>query len=205
MLTPKKIRMLQLLDKQVSSCSACILSNNGTAIPFWGKHSKYVLINESPGYYSIKNRIPFYGGVGDILKNELSRVGFKARDFLIINSVQCRSIGNPSEKQVASCKMFLRKYIKVINPEKILCLGNYAKYIFTNNVMGVLRERGKFNNYKLEGSDKEYPVLFTIHPAYCLYNREDGLPMLREDIELFKNTEFERRVNWMFSKEDFLI
>ena len=82
-------------------------------------------------------------------------------------------------------------------------MGNYAKYIFTEDITGILRQRGVFKTLSLR--EKEYPVLFTIHPAYCIYNQEDGVPMLREDIKLFKDTEFEKESEWLFTEDEFTI
>jgi len=132
----------------------------------------------------------------------LYRVGFKASDFLIINAIQCAIKTKPDEMRMQSCQQHLRKYIKVINPEKILCLGNYAKYIFTGDITGILKKRGKFREYSL-GEKKKYPVLLTIHPAYCIYNQEEGIPMLAEDIKFFMDTEFERESDWLFTEDDF--
>jgi uracil-DNA glycosylase len=73
----------------------------------------------------------------------------------------------------------------VIKPEKILCLGNYAKYMFSGNLQGILRQRGHFMEGDI-GDGYVFPVLFTIHPAYCIYNREEGTEFLRQDIALFK-------------------
>jgi len=208
MLTSKQIRMLQLLDKQVKNCNKCELHSNGTAIPYWTPNSKYVIICEAPGYNEVRKQSPFVGAAGEILTRELEKVNFSSNDFLILNTVQCRPVsGNrnskPNETQIECCQGHLRRYIKVVNPEKILCLGNYAKYLFTGDLQGILRQRGTFNEYTLEGSDKKYPVLFTIHPAYCIYNSEEGIPMLQNDIEFFKDSEFERQTDWLLSEDDF--
>ena len=209
MLSKKQIRMLQLLDKQVKNCKKCELNSNGTAIPYWTPSSKYVIIGEAPGYNEVRQQTPFVGAAGKILTDALEDIGFKSKDFLIINSVQCRpQQGNrnakPSEQQLGICQEYVRKYIKVINPEKILCLGNYAKNIFTSNITGILRQRGTFKElpFHILG-DKEYPVLFTIHPAYCIYNTEEGNPMLREDLILFRDTKFERESDWLFTEDEF--
>lgn len=217
MLDSKSIRMLQLLDKQVDKCNRCNLKSNGTVIPFWTPHSKYAIIGEAPGAVEVKQKTPFVGPSGQILTEELTRVGFNAKDFLIVNSVQCRpmhggySNGKPSELQIRACQGYIRKYLKVVNPEKILCLGNYAKYIFTGNIYGVLKQRGNFFDGKIKNFndpnkiDINFPVLITVHPAYCIYNREEGIEKLRNDIMLFKNTEFERKVNWFLTEDDFKI
>jgi len=212
MLSKKQIRMLQILDKQVSTCRICDIYKNGCLVPFWTKSSKYVIIGEVPGFNEIRKQTPFIGAAGEILTQVLNKSGLDAKDFLILHTIQCRpdsrnNVGSrkPTEVQVKNCQSYLRKYIKVLQPEKILCLGNYAKYLFTGNFQGVLKERGTFNECTLDGSNKIYPVLFTIHPAYCIYNTEDGVPMLREDIEIFKDTVFEVQVDWLFSEDEFKI
>lgn len=206
----KEVKMLQLLDKQVKTCTLCSLHNNGVAVPYWTRYSKYAIIGEAPGFNEVRKQIPFVGAAGEILKKELAKAGFESQDFLIVNTVQCRPVvGNrnskPTEDQIIACQGYLRKYLKIVNPEKILCLGNYAKFLFTGNTQGILRQRGNFTEYSLDGSNVKYPVLFTVHPAYCIYNTEEGLPMLREDIELFKRIEFERKSEWLFSEDDFKI
>lgn len=210
MLDSKQVRMLELLDRQVDKCNKCDLKPNGTAIPHWTQHSQYAIIGEAPGANEVREQTPFVGPAGKILTDALDEVGFNPRDFLIINTVQCRPVrgnsnGKPNETQIQACQSLLRKYLKVVNPEKILCLGNYAKYIFTGNLQGILRQRGNFMKGKVD-DDHEFPVLFTVHPAYCIYNAEEGTALLRKDITLFKEKQFERRFdNWLLSKEDFMV
>jgi uracil-DNA glycosylase family 4 len=210
MLTSKQIRMLELLDKQVSNCQRCGLYENGTAIPHWTPESQYVIIGEAPGANEVREQTPFIGPAGKILTENLNRAGFHSKDFLIINTVQCRPVrgnsnGKPNETQIKKCQSYLRKYLKVVKPEKILCLGNYAKYIFTGNLQGILRERGHFMEGDI-GDGYVFPVMFTVHPAYCIYNREEGEEYLQKDITLFKKRTFERRFDeWLLSEDDFKI
>lgn len=210
MLSNKQIRMLQLLDEKVKTCSLCPLHNNGIAIPYWRPEAKYVIIGEAPGYNEVRQQTPFVGAAGNILTTALADMGFSSTEFLIINTVQCRPVsgnrnGKPNEDQIMICQNYLRKYIKVVNPEKILCLGNYAKYIFTNRIGGILNQRGTFNEFSLEGSNEKYPVLFTVHPAYCIYNSEEGIQLLNKDIKLFKDTKFERKSDWFLSEDEFMV
>jgi len=210
MLSNKQIRLLELLDKQVKNCRGCLLHNNGKSIPYWKSESKYAIISETPNYNEVRTKLPLMGAAGEILREQLGRVGFSSKDFLIINTVQFRAAsgtgnGKPDEGQIITCQNYLRKYLKIVNPEKILCLGNYAKYIFTGNTQGVLRERGKFQHFKLNGSEVEYPVLFTINPAYCIYNMEEGTRILQQDIKLFKDSKFEKPMDWFLDESDFLI
>ena len=209
MLTNKQLRMLELLDKKVDKCPLCSLKDNGTALPHWTEDSRYVIIGESPNMSDVRSKRPFMGAGGRVLREILSTVGLKSKDFLIINSVQCvpdyrGSNGKPDLGQLEYCKGYIRKYIKVINPEKILCLGNYAKYIFTHEVQGVLRQRGVFNEWDI-GGGYIYPVMFTVNPNYCVYNPEEGKRFLREDIMKFKEAYFGERIDWLFKEDEFLI
>lgn len=208
MLTNKQIKMLKLLDKRVEKCSLCELKGNGTVTPYWSDHAKYVIISEAPNRSEIRLERPFMGAGGNILRDELTNAGLRSSDFLIINSVQCvpNRRGNttkPTIGQLNSCQGYIRKYIKIVNPEKIICLGNYAQYFFTESTQGVLRQRGTFMEWDI-GGGYIFPVLFTVHPGFCVYE-EQGTIMLRDDIIKFRDTKFERQTDWLFKEEEFLI
>jgi DNA polymerase len=193
-LSDRQIKMLKLLDKQVLNCRDCTLYRNGRAKPFWSEYSRYAIIGEAPGANEVEQGRPFVGAAGQILTRNLGSLKFRANQFLIINSVNCRAVdsvhtlrnGKPTIEQLERCSKWLRKYLKIIDPEKILCLGNFAKYYFDKNHMGILRRRGKFRNFRLDETTKEYPVLYTIHPAYALYNQDEGESILQEDLRKFK-------------------
>jgi len=208
MLNSKKLRLLDLLDDQISKCKDCDLYKNGRARPHWSEHSKFVILGEAPGYSEIRLNKPFIGKAGEILKNVLGEEKFKRDMFLIINSVNCRPVtngsrnGKPTNIQLESCSKWLRKYFKIIDPEKILVLGNYAKYFFTGDMEGITRQRGSFRHFRLDNTTREYPVLFTIHPAYAIYN-PDAIKMLEEDVRLFRRTKFSNENPWMFDEDDF--
>lgn len=199
---------MELLDKKVDKCSSCSLHRNGKILPFWNEFSKYVIISESPNKNDIRVNRPFMGAGGNILRDELTNAGLSSNDFMIINSVQCvplysENSGKPNESQLNACQEHLRRYIKVLNPEKVLCLGNYAKYLFTGEAQGVLRQRGIFTEYDI-GGGYNIPAIFSVHPAYCVYN-PDGVKYLREDIIRFRDTRFERKIDWLIKEEEFLV
>ena len=208
MLNDKQCRMLELLDQRLRKCRSCELCDNGKLLPFWSRDVKYIMIGESPTKNDVRMNRPFMGSGGNILRDELTNAGLSSKDFLIINSVQCvpnytQGSTKPTESQLLSCQDHLRRYIKVVNPEKIICFGNYSKYIFTGETQGVLRQRGGFNDFDI-GGGYTFPVIFSIHPAYCAYNL-DGIRYMRDDILRFRDTKFERRIDWLFKEEEFLL
>ena len=94
---------------------------------------------------------------------------------------------------------------QIINAERTTTtlLGNYAKYIFSGNLGGILRQRGHFLDGDI-GDGYVFPVLFTVHPAYCIYNRDEGMAFLNKDIKLFRERTFERRHDeWLLDEDDF--
>lgn len=210
-LTPRQIKLLQLLDKQFVNCRKCNLYPNGMAKPLWNPFNRFAIIGEAPGYNEVRGGEPFVGQAGKILMNNLTKIGFRRSDFLIINSVNCRCIkygtnanGKPLRTQLHACQDWIRKYMKVVNPEKILCLGNYAKYYFTESIDGVMSQRGVFRQYKLDENSRSYPVLITAHPASIIYD-EKKLPILQEDLRLFKTFKNTVEENWTFKEEEFYV
>lgn len=205
MMTEKQIRLLELLCERIFICTKCSLYKNGRATPFWTPESKYLIIGEAPGYTEVRNNIPFVGAAGKILSDILSELRYKRDDFAIINSVNCRPVdgmrnGKPTLEELTFCQDWLRKFIKIVSPQKIICLGNYAKYFFTGNLYGVLKQRGNMNIARLE--NMEIPYMITIHPAYCIYN-DQGQEILLEDFKTFKNFTTQH-TDW-FDKEEFNI
>jgi DNA polymerase len=201
-MTKKQIRLLELLCKQISSCTKCGLYKNGRASPRWTSDSKYLIIGEAPGYTEVRNNTPFVGAAGRVLTDILVDLEYHREDFAMINSVNCRPVdgmknGKPTDNELILCQDWLRKFIKIVNPQKIICLGNYAKFFFTNSTYGVLKQRG--NVYTARIDNMEFPYMITIHPAYCIYN-EQGKDILTEDLKIFKNIEIQ---NSWFDEEEF--
>jgi len=211
MLSKKQIRLLQLLDTQFVNCKKCTLYPNGMAKPLWNPFNRFAIIGEAPGFNEVRGGEPFVGEAGKILTDNILKLGFKRSDFLIINSVNCRCVkagtnanGKPTRSQLHACQDWLRKYLKVVNPEKILCLGNFAKYYFTESWDGIMSQRGTFRQYKLDETSRDFPVLFTIHPAFLIY-QEERIKELQADLALFKEFKNTVEENWTFKEEEFAI
>lgn len=185
MITPKQIRMLELLDEQIQSCEKCSLHENGRAKPFWTEESRYAICGEAPGSNEVTYNSPFVGEAGKNLWTVLERNALYRKDFLIINSTNCRPVkgnsnGKPTKIQLERCRPWIRKYLKVFQPEKILILGGYALFtllgqdgITARN--GELERMDEFNCYAYK----------SIHPAYIIYNRKEGIKKLEEAIQIF--------------------
>lgn len=189
MLTTKQSRLLKLLDSQILNCKRCGLHNGGRCKPYWTMKSRYVIVGEAPGKQEVVEDTPFIGMSGDILWNIIYKVaGLHRADFAIINSVNCRptdGIRNlkPERGDQYACKQWIRKFLKVIEPEKVLILGNYAMGTMLGKHSGIVKYNATEGN--LEPYYKNAPFVISVHPAYTIYNHDEGLVKLTESIEKF--------------------
>lgn len=188
-LSQKKIRLLELLGDQISECKNCMLHEGGKSLPYWTPISCYIIIGEAPGKEEVDTE-PFIGSAGKRLWESMSEFGYRKEQFAIINSVQCRPVkggrnGKPSKKQCQRCYPWIRKFIKIIEPEKILILGNYAMAtMLGGEPKGITSVNG--NEKVIYGYEPgNIPAVLSVHPAVCIYNGEDGKKDLLHAIENF--------------------
>ena len=173
-----RIIRLKILDEHIQRCKKCSrLRPNGIAIPYWNIESKYLGLAEAPGGEEVECKTPLVGDAGKKWEKEIKRLGFKRKDFVLINSVQCRPVvgkrnGKPTFEEMINCKFWVNKYIEVSRPEKILAMGNYAVYSLFgtgNSLGGIMASSGKFI-----GNYGKIPVYACIHPASLLYHNQSS-------------------------------
>lgn len=149
-----------------------------------------MMILEAPGKEEIEGNIPLVGKTGRLFWDIMAEYQLKREDFIILNSVNCRSKkGNknitPSEYHRTCCRPWLRKYIRVFEPEKILLMGNPSMHT-------ILGEWGISKFYKeniLLTEEKIFDitteVIRSYHPSAMIYTktREQDI---RKSIQLLK-------------------
>jgi uracil-DNA glycosylase family 4 len=200
LLSSKQIRMLELLDKQIQSCTDCTLYNNGRTKPYWTPMSRIMAVGEAPGKTEVEQNEPFVGKAGEILGSVMHDNGFRKEEFLIINSVNCRPIkagggnGKPSGIQIQCCRKWIRKYLLILNPEKIIALGQYATQVMGSySGYGIVSKNATIHRITHFDSKRIDPnreaginVVNSIHPAYCIYKGDTSL--LEKSIEVLYYT-----------------
>jgi len=187
LLSNKQMRMLELLDDLVGKCTDCDLYKGGRVKPYWTPMSLFLGLGEAPGKNEVEENEPFVGKAGKILGKAMAKQGFRKEEFSLINSVNCRPVsagsnGKPTFKQVATCRKWVRKYIKVLNPAKIIAFGNYARGSVTGNFHGIV----KYNGCVEVHYDDRY-VTYSVHPAYCIYQQDNGMELLESSIRTFRD------------------
>lgn len=194
MLDDRQIRLLEMLEDQISQCNKCQLLYTRKCLPYWTPLSKFLIIGEAPGGNEVGNE-PFIGTAGKKLWTIMEKYAFRKEEFAIINSIQCRPVtetganGKPTLKNMLKCRPWIRKFIKILEPHKILLLGNYAKAVsedslYAGDVGGIMKMNATYrlNNIYIQG----VPVVFSVHPSMCIYKGKEGEEMLEASIKMFK-------------------
>jgi len=181
-----KIGVDDSLDKihiDVRECRLCRLSKNRVnAVPGEGPvDAKAILIGEAPGRREDIGGRPFIGPAGRVFDEALKATGIRRDQLYITSVVKCRPPFNrqPRADEVAACRTYLERQIKLIRPRVIGLLGGVALNSFFKGVK-VSEAHGK----PMVVGGVTYLPLY--HPAAVL----QGRPRLREavvrDMEVLK-------------------
>lgn len=172
------------LAAQAFSCTACRLASTRTHVVFGDgtAEARVMFIGEGPGYHEDQQGVPFVGAAGQLLNRLLAEVGLDRRDAYIANVVKCRPPGNrdPRSDEIEACKGFLAQQIRLVDPEVVMTLGNFATKLLLKQQTGITRLRGH-----------AYPwwnrvVVPTFHPAAALRGADSVLELMQQDFALMR-------------------
>ncbi|MDP7579004.1 MAG: uracil-DNA glycosylase [SAR202 cluster bacterium] len=171
------------LVNEIKVCHQCALSSKRTnAVPGEGALTADIMfIGEAPGFREDQLARPFVGPAGKFLDELLSGIGLRRDDVYITNMVKCRPPNNrdPLPEEMASCKTYLERQIKMIGPSVIVLLGrhSFARF-FPGESIGKARGRPRLlNGLKL------FPMY---HPAAALHNPALR-PVISQDFKRLKD------------------
>jgi uracil-DNA glycosylase family 4 len=153
----------------IGDCHRCPLGDTRTTLVFGvgDPHARVVLIGEAPGKNEDLKGEPFVGAAGQLLNELLAEAGLARGDVYIANVLKCRPPGNrdPEASEIETCTPFLREQIRVIAPEVLVTLGNFATKFVLKTDVGITRLHGKV---QMAGRFKVLPIY---HPAATIYDR----------------------------------
>jgi len=157
------------LKNACMSCHLCELAKSRKSVVFGegDENAKVMFIGEGPGEMEDKSGRPFVGAAGETLTKMIENVvGIKREEAYIANIVKCRPPNNrvPAPSEVASCKPYLEKQIKLINPKLIVALGGTALNSLLNQNYSIMKMRG------IELDYHGIPLLPTYHPSFIIRN-----------------------------------
>lgn len=160
---------LDALRMHVGDCHRCPLGTTRTQVVFGvgDSHARVMFIGEGPGKNEDLQGEPFVGAAGQLLNELLAHAGLERREVYIANVVKCRPPGNrdPESVEIETCTPFLREQIRLIDPEVLVTLGNFATKFVLKTQVGITRLHG---TVKQAG---RFAVLPIFHPAAAIYDQ----------------------------------
>ena len=121
---------LAQIDSEIAKCMDCMLcKNRTTTVPGEGPvDARIMFIGEAPGFNEDQQGRPFVGAAGRLLGEILGKVNFSRQQVYITNTVKCRPLNNrdPLPGEIAACRKYLDRQIRIVNPEIIVTLGRHS-------------------------------------------------------------------------------
>jgi uracil-DNA glycosylase len=169
--SPDAKRRLDVLAKEISTCTRCRLHEERTQTVFarGTGSSGLVFVGEGPGADEDAQGYPFVGKAGQLLDRMIEAMGFLRDDVYVCNIVKCRPPKNrkPEPDEMATCRPYLAEQLELLNPNVIVALGATAVEGLLGIGGGITRLRGKWRLYQ-----GRVAVMPTFHPAYLLRTPE---------------------------------
>jgi DNA polymerase len=102
----------------------------------------------------------------------------------IANVLKCRPPGNrdPRTEEIDACKGYLREQIRLVSPDVVMTLGNFATKLLLNTEVGITRLRGRPHPWWLGAI-----LIPTFHPAAALRGGDRVTDQMREDFSLVRS------------------
>jgi uracil-DNA glycosylase family 4 len=189
-LTTPTPAFLELRDTAMG-CTACRLAETRTNVVFGvgDPGADLMLVGEAPGKNEDLQGAPFVGAAGQLLDELLAGIGIGREEVYIANVLKCRPPGNrdPKEDEIDSCKGYLREQIRMIHPDVVVTLGNFATKLLTPTETGITRMRGQRINWWLGAT-----LIPTFHPAAALRGRPQVKEQMQQDFALVADVMAER-------------
>ena len=160
---------LEELREYIGDCHRCPLGEERTQVVFGvgDPHARIMLIGEAPGKNEDLQGEPFVGAAGQLLNELLAHAGLAREDVFIANVVKCRPPGNrdPEPIEIETCAPFLRAQVRLVAPDVLVTLGNFATKFVLRTQTGITQLHGTVQHAG------RFTVLPMYHPAATIYDR----------------------------------
>lgn len=184
---------LAKINSKINLCKKCGLGNLCTNhVPGQGDPNADILfVGEAPGRNEDLEGRPFCGKAGQILDELLQLANYKREDIYITNILKCRppQNRNPKSDEIKICTPYLIRQLKVIQPQVICCLGNFAvSFIMEKfNLAAKVKPIGKIHGKIFIPPKINYlKIIPFYHPASATYN-PGMIDVLKKDFQMLKN------------------
>ena len=135
-----------------------------------------MFVGEAPGDNEDKTGIPFVGRAGQLLDKYLFAVDIDRNDVYIANILKCRPPHNrdPLPAEEDASMDFLRRQVRMIKPDIIVCLGRIAAMRLIKPDFRITSEHGQWFR---KGN---FLITAVYHPALLLRDPRRKEDMLRD-------------------------
>lgn len=170
----EKVVELEKLEEEMVKDKNLPLQSSNLVFGEGNPDCEVLFIGEAPGFNEDKEKRPFVGRAGQLLRKNIRDLGWKEENVFITNIVKRRPPENrdPNEEEIEKYKPYLTRQIEIIAPEIIVPLGRFAMNYFLP-LARIIRDQGKLFN---TGENFILPML---HPAAAL--RGTGAMRMFED------------------------
>ncbi|MGH8913635.1 MAG: uracil-DNA glycosylase [Acidimicrobiia bacterium] len=180
------IQILEELKERALVCTQCGLAGTRTQVVFGvgDPQARLMFVGEAPGKNEDLQGEPFVGAAGKLLDTLLEEIGIRRAEVYIANVLKCRPPGNrdPRTEEIDACKGYLREQIRLIAPEVVMTLGNFATKLLLNTEVGITRLRGRPHEWWLGAL-----LVPTYHPAAALRGGDRVTNQMREDFAMVRS------------------
>lgn len=159
---------LSAVAAEVAKCTRCALHKTRTkTVPGQGCSSPEIMfVGEAPGADEDEQGLAFVGRAGKLLTKMIEAMGYTRDEVFIGNILKCRPPDNrpPMPDEMAVCKPYLLRQIKLLKPKVIIALGATAVKGLLEDETAISKLRGRWSEFQ------GVPLMPTYHPAYLLRN-----------------------------------
>ena len=159
----EKSESLKLLEDEIISDKLLPLRESNLVFGEGNPDCEALFIGEAPGVEEDKQKRPFVGRSGQLLRASIRELGWKEGDVYITNIVKRRPPENrdPLPEEIEAYRPYLTRQIEIINPKIIVALGRFAMNYFLPEAK-ITRDQGKV--FSVDGR----LVVPMFHPAAAL-------------------------------------
>ena len=181
----ERLAALELVARQAGECLACRLSETRPTVGFedGSRRARLMFIGEASGLNEDRQGLPFVGAAGQLLNELLGEIGLQREEVYIGNVLKCRPPGSRDHRpdEIESCKSYLAQQVKLVDPQVVVTLGNFASKLLLKTSTGITRLRGQA--YPWWGRH----VVPTFHPAAALRGGDRVTAQMREDLAIARD------------------
>ena len=158
-----KVIELEKLQKEMTGDKSLPLQESNLVFGEGNPDCEVLFIGEAPGQNEDRERRPFVGRAGQLLRKNIRDIPWQEKDVYITNIVKRRPPENrdPSPEEIESYRPYLARQIDIISPKIIVPLGRFSMNYFLP-LAKITRDQGKL--FKVE----KYFILPMLHPAAAL-------------------------------------